>query len=243
MKQISSFIILFSFLLCRSVSSAQESMNPAKTTQQVQIGISASPQNFTLAPAYCVYFGLGKSKRFRIGAGLRYNFNLNTDQEYRTSPAHLTSGQEGPQVLFSEDKPENIDTLKVGRASFNSINLGIYLAYLIHPKWEIGFNIDAIGVTFGPGASGEFIDRSGVPGLDEVKAKPFNFNALLVSDNDLGSLNSELYVQHKFSAHWAARTGATFIFSELKTDIKPRLENDRFRHKSLQVMGGISYIF
>lgn len=243
MKNRISNIALLCLLFAGRISLAQETDPLPKRIQQLQMGISASPKNFTLAPAYVLHFGLGKARKFRIGAGLRYNFNWNSGQDYRTAPARLTSGQEGPQVLFSEDKPENIDTFKVGAASFHSVNLGIYLAYFIHPKWEIGFNIDAIGFSFGPQAKGDFAKLGGGAGLSQVKAKPYPFNALLVSDNDLGSLNSELYMQHRFSAHWAARAGATFIFSELKTEIKPRLNNDRFRHKSLQGMLGLAYIF
>lgn len=238
--------ILLSFisLIIGNVALAQNEETKNHWQRQFQLGISAASNNFTAAPAFAMHYGFGKKQKFRLGAGLRYNFNWNKNQEYRTAPARLTSGQEGPQVLFAEDKPENIDTLVLGPASFHSLNLAIFLAWLFSPKWEVGFNIDAAGFSFGPGAKGNFASLQGdKSGLQNVSGKPYPYNLLLVSDNDLGSLNSELYGQYHWNSNWAIRFGATFIFSEIKTDIKPALDNDRFRNKSLQGMLGLTYRF
>jgi hypothetical protein len=64
---------------------------------------------------------------------------------------------------------------------------------------------------------------------------------LLTSDNDIGSLNSEILVKYWFNPKWALKAGASFSFTEYTTANKLYLENDRFRNKSLQAMVGISY--
>jgi hypothetical protein len=238
------FSINFIFALVGSVVFGQEAPKNNPWQKQFQLGLSAASQQFTTAPAFFLHHGFGAKQRFRLGGGIRYNFNWNQNQKYRTAPAHLTSGQEGPQVLFSEDKPENIDTLTLGSAQFHSLNLAVFLAWQFSPKWEVGFNIDAAGFSFGPKASGDFASLQGnKEGLKNVSGKPYPYNLLLVSDNDLGSLNSELYGQYHWNQNWAIRFGATFIFSEIQTDIKPALDNDRFRNKSLQGMLGLTYRF
>jgi hypothetical protein len=211
--------------------------------KEAHLALSASSNHFTWSPAYFWHWGLGKKQKFRLGAGLRYNGAWSKDQEFTTAPAKLTSGETGPQVLFTENIPANIDTFGVvGSSLVHSFNLAILLAWQWNSKWETGFNIDAIG--FSTGSQVSMVQQSSGIVLPVVeKGKPYPFNALLVSDNDLGSLNSELYALYRFRPNHALRFGATFIFSEYQTDRKLRLDNDRFRHKSLQLMVGYGYRF
>ncbi|HRH34759.1 MAG TPA: hypothetical protein PKY12_06855 [Catalimonadaceae bacterium] len=206
------------------------------------LSISGSQNHFTISPGFSWLYGLGKSRKFNLGIGFRYSGAFSQNQNFTTAPARLTSGQEGPQVLFAPDKPENVDTFQLGNSWVNALNLAIYLQYNLNEKWQLGFNIDAIGVSFGTKTRGNFNSiKSDNVGLKSIGAKPYPFNVLLVSDNDLGSLNSELFLRYFFKEKWAIKVGATFIFTEYQTDLKPAFDNDRFRHKSLQVMLGLSY--
>ena len=54
-------------------------------------------------------------------------------------------------------------------------------------------------------------------------------------------LNSELYFRYWFNQKWAIRAGATFLFTEYTTDKKLRLDNDRWRNKSLMGLVGITF--
>ncbi|MEN9598311.1 MAG: hypothetical protein RL596_622 [Bacteroidota bacterium] len=80
-----------------------------------------------------------------------------------------------------------------------------------------------------------------------VTAKPTGFNLLLISDNDLGSLNSELFIRYKINNKWSIRGGTSFLFNEYKTNTKVQvqngIENDRFRYKSLYGLVALSYHF
>ena len=67
---------------------------------------------------------------------------------------------------------------------------------------------------------------------------------LLTSDNDLGSLNSEFYLNYFFKDRWAVKVAGQFHFTEYTTDINVQQEpkpNDRFRNKSLLGAVGIVY--
>jgi hypothetical protein len=62
-----------------------------------------------------------------------------------------------------------------------------------------------------------------------------------VSDNDLGSLNSELYARYWVNDKIGFRAGLSFQFVEYTTDKVLTFENDRFRTKNLLPMLAISY--
>ena len=75
-------------------------------------------------------------------------------------------------------------------------------------------------------------------------AKPTSFNILLISDNDRGSLNSELYGKYYWNEKWGVKLAAQFLFTEYTTDTEVQQfpePNDRFRNKSLLIAAGISY--
>jgi hypothetical protein len=62
------------------------------------------------------------------------------------------------------------------------------------------------------------------PGQDPVQdSRPTQWNLLLTSDNDYGSLNSEFYAQYFIHKAIALKLGFTFLFSEYKTDTVTRL--------------------
>ena len=85
-----------------------------------------------------------------------------------------------------------------------------------------------------------FLQRSPSNGTTQTAA-PTSFDLLLVSDNDIGALNSELYFRYWFKPKWAIKAGASFAFTEYTTENKLRLENDRWRNKSLMGMIGITF--
>jgi hypothetical protein len=103
------------------------------------------------------------------------------------------------------------------------------------------FNIDAIGFSFGKDVKGNYIN--GAQGSME-SANPAAFNLLLISDNDKGSLNSELFARYLLNDKWAVKGGIQFLFTEFTTDSEVQQfpePNDRFRNKSLMFSAGVSY--
>lgn len=232
-----SFFIAISLNLAAQTDSNRASQNYLSTT------LMSNGSYHGLSLAWERLHGLGKRKAFQLGYGIRFSAAGGNNIGFTTAPAKLTSGETGPQVLFTENIEKNIDTLTFQRVQQNSINASIHIAYQFSSKLSAEFNIDAIGFSFGGYRTGSFASSS-----DSLKkfggnyqAKPTPFNLLLISDNDIGQLNSELVISYFFKPTLGLRFGASFLFSEYTTDDKLYLDNDRFRYKSLMGMVGIVY--
>jgi hypothetical protein len=185
----------------------------------------------------------GAKKKFAIGLGARFTSYFGSNQYYLTAPAELTTGSTGPLVIFKEDITENMDSILIGSPQVNSFNVFINLRYAVSTKFQVGFNIDAIGFSFGGEQPGRYINGSET---SMTAARPTGFNVLLISDNDRGSLNSEFYAKYFLSDRWALKAGAQFHFTEYTTDTEVQQfpePNDRFRNKSLLFALGVARKF
>lgn len=219
-------------LVCAQSSSAQNS---------IDIGLAFRASQGALSAAFAHDWYLGKNKKFIIGTGGRFTAYVAQNQYYETAPAELTSGRSGPGVIFKESITANIDTFLITSPNVYAVNAFINLGYRFSEKFSMGFNIDAVGFSFGSEKQGNYINGSQG---QITTAKPTSFNLLLVSDNDRGSLNSELYGKYKINEKWSARAGLQFLFTEYttKTEVQQFPEpNDRFRNKSLMFMIGASF--
>lgn len=179
-----------------------------------------------------------------IGFGIRGTSQWSSDHGYKTAPALLTTGQEGPQVIFLADKKDNIDDLRVGTSQVTSLNAMVQFLYQWSDNWGFGTNIDVIGGSFGKKQKAKYNpkkDDASFP--DEVSARPTPFNLLLISENDRGSLNSEFYAIRNLGNGWGLKIAANFAFTEYTTTQKLRKNNDRFRRKSLLPSLGVTRDF
>ncbi len=180
--------------------------------------------------------GFGKKEqRFKAGYGIRFGTFFGGNLFYTTAPSKYTSDD------------ALVDTLSLINAQVNNLNINIHLQYTLFKKLDIGFNIDAIGFSFGAEQKGSIVSSSLDPGYSPVqKSKPTAFNLLLVGDNDKGSLTSEFYVRYWLSPKWAIRGGFNYFFSEYTTAEELSfnngdVSNDRFRNKAY--MGFIAVSF
>jgi hypothetical protein len=196
---------------------------------------------FSPSVSYQKLYGIGETKRFKIGWGVRLNTFFSGERDFITAPAKLTSGKESIVALFTENIAANLDTLRLNKSSAAYLNSKIVLQYSFK-KLDLGFNIDAIGFTLGGSQSGKFFakESKSLNGSTQ-SAKPTPFNLLLVSDSDIGSLNSELYARIWINDRFAIRGGASFQFVEYKTDKLLTFENDRFRNKNLMPFIALTY--
>lgn len=235
-------VSLLSFLILNfNVLLAQKTSNKEGNAFSLTANIGAS--SFANSLAWTHVYGIGKNKRFKVGYGLRLTNLFGSDQNFTTAPAKFTSGKSSIAALFSENIIANIDTIGLGKVQTNFINAGIYLNYTL-PYWknrlELGVNIDAIGFTFGSKQNASYNNNT-------VSAKPSSFNILLISDSDVGSLNSEWYISYWASKNLKIKAGYEFLFTEYTTETKIQAipgttdRNDRFRLKSPMVMFGIVY--
>ncbi|MFY7938857.1 MAG: hypothetical protein ACOVOQ_15875 [Flavobacterium sp.] len=202
----------------------------------------AGGSSFSPAISYNKLWAVSKNTKFKIGTGLRLTALFGSNIDYITAPARLTSGQTSPQVLFSETILTNLDTLSLSQTAVYYVNIPIHLQYSFTNRFEVGFNIDAIGLSLGSKQSGIFKAKESASfNQSKQTASPTTFNLLLISDNDLGNLNSELYARYWLNDKIGLRAGLSFQFSEYTTTNTLTFENNRFRSKQLLPMLAISY--
>jgi len=202
---------------------------------------AANSEQYVGALSWAHFHPVTKKKRFKIGYGIRLNSQRGKDLYYQTAPAILTSKSKGPGVLFSEIFYENIDTVLISNSQNNSLNLNINFQYTIKEKFDIGFDIDVFGFSFGKKTTGLYKAYQSTDNGSIQAASPTSLNLLLISDNDIGMLNSELYGRYWFNKKWAVKFGASFLFTEYTTENELRLGNDRWRNKALMGMIGVTY--
>ena len=180
--------------------------------------------------------------KFKVGIALRLNSFVAKNKKFSTAPAILTSGVKGPQAMFKPDILENIDTIAVPKVVTHSVNVAVFLEYSFNNNYAAGFDIDLFGVTLGGATPVNLLEP--LDSIQTVIAKPTRFNLLLVSDNDIGTLKSELYARYRLdNSDLYGKLGVSFYFSELKTVRKLWLDNDRFRYKTpLTPLLGVGYV-
>ncbi len=239
-----SLIALFSFNFS---TSAQEFKDSYKT---FDVALGGGKGGFSPAVSFTQMWGLGKSKRFQIGYGARVTAYFSGAADFRTAPANFTSGSSSFSALFADDILANIDTFRVKEFQTFALNLSINIQYALSKKLDVGFNIDATGKTWGSTILGDLVStrnkRKFKDGSTISEANPETWNFLLVSDSDIGSLNSEIYARYWVTDKIGIRAGASFQFVELTTEKKVEINqklNDRWRVKSLMPIVAVSYKF
>lgn len=215
------------------------------------LSLNVGSNEFADALSWSHYHGIGKNKRFKIGYGLRITNYFGKDVDYVTAPAKYTAGKESFAALFTAERiEENYDTLNFVSAQVNSLNAAVFLSYtppILNNKLDIGMNIDVIGASFAARQKGDFSGQGPFGTRTPGSSIPTSFNLLLISDSDLGSLNSEWYLRYWIKPKIALKLGLEFLFTEFKTNDKiqaiPNTNefNDRFRRKSTMLMIGIQF--
>ena len=245
MQKILFFVaVLFSIVLLSFPTYAQDSSDTEeqdqKTTNKVysdfNLSVGVYQDGFSGAIAYSRLYPIAFKKRFYVGYGVRFTSYFGKNGDYVTATANVSEGN-----FFKPQNEEKLDTLFMPTAQINSLNAAIFLMYKFTPKFSVGFNIDAIGFSFGKDQTSTFYSYSENIPATTSNASVTNFNLLLTGDYDIGSLNSEIYAHYDASEKIAIRAGASFIFSEYTTDQKFAFDNDRFRKKSLGFMLGVAY--
>lgn len=233
---LSSLLLSFTYLIAQK--------KPIE--KSISLSTAFGNSEFSTVFMYQHMRNLGKKERFKIGGGIRLTNYFGFNKYFTTAPAKLTSGQTGPGVLFSEDLSQNIDTVLFKTSQVNALNLSINFEYQLYKELRLGFNIDAIGISLGGNKNGSYLGNNGIGAA--TSAKPTFFNLLLVSDNDLGTLNSELFAAYQYNKKWSAKLGFQFLFAEYTTKTKVQTtpdfqQNDRFRNKSAAISLGLIYQF
>jgi hypothetical protein len=224
MKKITLYTLVL--LLVSVFSFAQD-----KNTTTVDVS-AAFGSGFSPSLGISKKWGIDSKGRFKIGTGLRLTNFSGSNLDFITAPADLTVND------------ANIDTLRLGSAAVTYAAVPIHLQYSFGDKFDIGFNIDLVGLTFGSEQSGTFTtSQSAELNNSTQTGSPTSPNILLVGDNDRGSLNSELYARYWATEKFGIRAGLSFQFVEYTTDRELTFNNDRFRAKLMQPMVSVTYKF
>jgi len=252
MKRLSAFCLLM--VVACSVS-AQKKRTPylKQTTSEAGIVLSTNGGLSAVSLSALQYWQVGrKQAHIKIGLGGRLTSSFGGNKlTYMTAPADLTSGKTGPAVFFAPQVSKNIDTLKLASTQVNALNICLALRYDVNKKWGAEFNIDLVGFSFGETKSSTLTYGEQSDATRTTDAKPSPRNALLISDNDIGSLNSELMISYLFKPNIKLKAGASFLFNEYTVDNPVLYTNsmgtvvgtDRYRLKSLCFGIGANYIF
>jgi hypothetical protein len=223
--------IVYAFLLFISFSATAQQKTMKAKQQYADLSLGFGSSEFSLATGYFHNWNLGKNHHFFIGTGARFNLYQGKNRPFTSAPADLAS------------EPSKTDTLIASSANIYAINALINLGYNISPKFQIGFNIDLLGFSFGPEKTYTF-QSNGTQ--TNTKATPTAFNLLLVGHNDKGSLNSEFYIRYKVGQKIGVKMAYQYLFTELTTATPVQTvpaQNDRFRNTSRLFSVGVSYFF
>jgi hypothetical protein len=242
MKKMLIFLLL-SALLADTANAQRKNKRPVDNFVEFTGAFGSSQGSGSLA--YVYNWKYGKHKRLELGLGAKFTSYFGNNLYFRTAPAKLTTGKTDPTVLFREDIDQNIDSVLFPKAQSNFLNLTLNLGYNLSKKFYVGFTIDAIGFSFSKKQNGIYYGNNFATGVP-VTAKPTPFNVLLISDNDRGSLNSELFVRYKWNDSWGVKLGFQFLFAEYTTEKDVQTtpsgdKNDRFRKKMPGAGIGVTY--
>jgi hypothetical protein len=242
--------ILLISVACARVQ-AQRSTDDEQTGRRrvdlLDVALSTASGRFSAAASWTRLHDVGAKRRLQLGYGLRLTSFVAANKFYTTAPAKYTSTRQDITTIFSETIDANIDTLTTATAVTYSLNATLNAQYRLTSRWDIGFTIDLVGFGFGPEKKFNIISSSFDSNQPPVQAgKPTQFNLLLTSDNDIGSLNSEFFVRYWVTAAIGIRVGYTFLFSEYRTRQElsfdnGRIVNDRYRYKAGMALVAVTY--
>jgi hypothetical protein len=209
---------------------SQESEIP-KIKSNFDVAVGTGKEYFSGALSWNRTHGLGSSNKFRLGYGVRISSLSGKNIVYTSAPANLAADL------------TKVDTLNIEKSGTVGLNAVINIQYQLSSKFLLGFNIDAIGVGLGSETTGNFIssDNNGKFPAVQQKLTPTGTNVLLVGNNDIGQLKSEIFIGYDFSEKIGARLGLDLTFSEYKTATKLTNDNDRFRNKANLLFLAVSY--
>ena len=202
-----------------------------KVSNLAEVGFGFGNSQNSISGSYIHDWHLGNKGKFYIGTGLRFTSYFGSDINYLSAPASLAKDELSTDTLFAASP------------SFNAANLIIDLGYHFSSKFSAGFNIDAIGFSFGKSINATYINN-GI--ISNVNAKPTGFNLLLGGNNDKGTLNSHFYLQYLVAKQWGVKAAYQYLFTEYTTDSQIQTvpeANDRFRNKASMAFIGVTYKF
>jgi hypothetical protein len=222
-------LIIIAVLFCSNALVAQEkksSRTPKSLTSFYDASIGANGNDNAASLAYGNNWSLGKRQQWQLGFGARYTGYLGKQKNYQSAiPGYYRNN-------------EKMDTILVAKPQQNNIALFVNATYRIKQKFELGFNIDVIGASFGASQNAQFISNK-IETPAQVTTN--SITALLVEANDIGMIKAEYYVAYWAKPKWMIRFGVIDLYSEYKTATELQVGNTRYRGASYMPFLSLRY--
>jgi hypothetical protein len=199
-------VLLLCACFCVNAQVPKESLN---------VGISGAVANSTSDYSLTLFhqIAFGQRRILQFNYGLRSNAILNED---------VMKDVKDPAVKLVQTSTTFV--------SANNVFIGANLNFLT--RFGVGFNIDVGGFSAGTTEKAWYdVDMSngGTTYANEVSTRPSTYNLLKGGSNDLGTLNSEFYVECRFESGVRLRGGVSHLFTELTASGGGLTEEKRVR--------------
>ena len=144
------YIFILAVISSAGTSLVAQEKIPYRNHNHFELSISGSGGKFSGALSWAHINKLTKRlPNLKVGYGIRFTSFVAANKFYVTAPAKYTSPVQNLLTIFSETIEQNIDTIGTPTANTNSLNVAIHIEYAIAKKFDVGFNIDVVGVSFG----------------------------------------------------------------------------------------------
>ena len=190
---------------------------PARHATVLDLTAASGPTLNAASAAAWRLWGLDKAGRLQAGLGLRAS-------HYFADAATFDSQNQPADVTLAVREPRTL-----------ALNLALHLRARVAGPVSLGFNLDAVGVSFGPDRPGERtypppppgppqpvppspILPGWLPGPFSDRTRPVSDNLLLGGLRDRGSLNSELYGSVALPGGFSVRAGYCHLVTAQTTD-------------------------
>ncbi len=215
--------ILFCMSLPVQNTYAQDAPNP---THNIELSLGMTSNGQLGGLGYWQEWGLGKTGAWKLGYGVRFTGYFGKDVTHISAP---------PEFYTDETMQ---DSVFVASPQMSNIALYIGAGYVIKEKFELGFNIDALGYTFGGDKDATFTSEGNETA---TTVNPGSITALLLGPNDIGMVRSDFFAGYKFSDTWKVRLGLGPLFTEYRTDTELQTGNTRYRGASMMILASVTY--
>ena len=230
MKKVVTLVALVMLLNVSSKAQAKTDapveQNSFKINNQFDLSLGAAKNEFIESLSYRHIWGLGKHKQWRVGGGVRFSSYQGSNGNYLSASPKFSG------------KSELTDTLSLLTAQQNNLAILVAASYRIKNKFELGFNIDLVGYSFGATQNATFISNKIATPTSASANAP---TALLVGPNDLGMIRAEFTLGYWVSDKTLLRIGLTSLNTEYKTATELQTDNSRFRRNSQLPFIAVTY--
>ncbi len=170
-------------------------------------------------------FPIALKKRIKLGFGARMNVMNYWNKDFFTAPAQKVD-------------VAGFDTLRMQHQTAYFLNLQFLAEVSLLKWWDIGMNIDLVGVSWGPSTSSLYYSYATGDSASAQNASPENLNLMLFGKNDFGNLNSQFYFRFWPSSNVSIKAGMSL--ATLTNLSENPLNNGNSRFHAGSYMGFLS---